>query len=81
MPQDQNNSTQEASSGNDGMAEVVMGLADTFMAHDPKEVVNTKEQDPSDDSPLQSLTSVDLGTIKRKVLIELQEKQADLPHI
>ena len=79
--QDQNDSTQEATSGNNGMAEVVIGLADTFMGHDLKEVVNIEDNNPSNDCPPQTVESVDLGTIKRKELIELQERQADLSHI
>ena len=70
-PQDQNDSTQEATSGNNGMAEVVIGLADTFMGHDPNEVVNIEDNDPSDNRPPQTVENVDLGTIKRKELIEL----------
>ena len=59
----------------------VIGLADTFMGHDRKEMVNIEDNNPSDDCPPQTVESVDLGTIKRKELIELQERQADLSRI
>ena len=81
VAQDQTDRIQAATSGDNGKAETVIDLADSFMAHDQEEVVASKKQDARDDIPPQTMQNFNPATIRREELMGLQEKDTDLSHI